>query len=196
MIVYFQIMNFNEKKKWFQCYFMVGDQKRESMPPGDDPCILAAHNVASFLGAAAAPGPVSRPGASAGPTRPPWAGTRPGPGARPATAATTTTASLPLFKDPDPSPSKLGTIQLVQSILHVPTRPKLSNSLSTLMSVCIVDFSCLTHEVLQVLPGGGGGEVLHHDAISSPCTRWPPSTESTPVAISTSEVTTTTTTSL
>ena len=63
------------------------------------------------------------------------------------------------------------------------------------MSVCIVDFSCLTHEVLQILPGGGGGEVLHHDAISSPGTRWPPSTESTPVAISTSEVTTSTTTS-
>ena len=63
------------------------------------------------------------------------------------------------------------------------------------MSVCIVDFSCLTHEVLQILPGGGGGEVLHHNAISSPCTRWPPSTESTPVAISTSEVTTSTTTS-
>ena len=99
---------------------------------------------------------------------------KPGPRARPATATATTTASLALFKDPegcpfiamfqhrgggveelklnspDPSSSKLGTIQLVQSILHVAATPKLSNSLSTpvLMSVCVVDFACLAHEVL------------------------------------------------
>ena len=71
---------------------------------------------------------------------------KPGPRARPATATATTTASLALFKDPegcpfiamfqhrgggveelklnspDPSSSKLGTIQLVQSILHVAPR--------------------------------------------------------------------------
>jgi len=61
------------------------------------------------------------------------------------------------------------------------------------MSVCVVDFACLAHEVLQVLPGGRGREVLDHNAIASPGTRWSPPTKSTPVAISTSKVTTSTT---
>ena len=59
-------------------------------------------------------------------------------------------------KVPDPSPSKLGTIQLVQSVLHVAATPKLGNSFSApaLMGVRVVHFACLPHEVLQVLPGG------------------------------------------
>ena len=144
---------------------------------------------------------------------------QPGPGARPATATATTTASLALFKDPggcpfismfqhrgggveelnspDPSPSKLRTVQLVQSVLHVAATPELGNSLPTpvLMSVGVVDFACLAHEVLQVLPGGRGREVLNDHAIASPGARWSPPTKSTPVAISTSKVTTSTTTS-
>jgi len=63
------------------------------------------------------------------------------------------------------------------------------------MSVCVVDFACLAHEVLQVLPGGRGREVLDDHAIASPGARWSPPTKSTPVAISTSKVTTSTTTS-
>ena len=100
------------------------------------------------------------------------------------------------LNSPDPPPSKLGTIQLVQSILHVAARPKLGNSLSTpvLMSVCVADFACLTHKILQVLPGGRGREVLNDHAIASLGTRRPPAPP-TPVAISTSEVTSSTATS-
>jgi hypothetical protein len=63
------------------------------------------------------------------------------------------------------------------------------------MSVGVVHFACLAHEVLQVLPGGRGREVLDDHAIASPGARWSPATKSTPVAISTSKVTTSTTTS-
>jgi len=62
------------------------------------------------------------------------------------------------------------------------------------MSVGVVDFACLAHEVLQVLPGGRGREVLDDHAIASPGARWSPATKATPVAISTSKVTTSTTT--
>ena len=101
------------------------------------------------------------------------------------------------LNQPDPSPTKLRTIKLVQSILHVAARSKLGNSLPTpvLMSVCVVDFACLAHEVLQVLPGGRGGEVLDYDAVSSPGARRPPPTKSTPVAVSTSKVASSTSTS-
>jgi len=57
------------------------------------------------------------------------------------------------------------------------------------MSVCVVDFACLAHEVLQVLPGGRGREVLNHHTIASSGTRWSPAAKSTPVAITTSKVT-------
>jgi len=43
------------------------------------------------------------------------------------------------------------------------------------MSVRVVHFACLPHEVLQVLPGGRGGEVLDDDAIACPCAGRPPS---------------------
>ena len=97
-----------------------------------------------------------------------------------------------MLNSPDPFPSKFRTIQLVKSILHVVTTCELGNSLSSpvLMSVCVVDFACLAHEVLQVLPGGRGREVLNNHTIASLGTRWSPTTKSTPVAITTSKVTT------
>ena len=59
------------------------------------------------------------------------------------------------------------------NLLHVTTRPKLSDALATaaLVSVGVVNLAGLAHEVLEVLPRGGRGEVLHHHAVASPGAR-------------------------
>jgi len=51
------------------------------------------------------------------------------------------------------------------------------------VSVGVVDLAGLAHEVLEVLPRGGRGEVLHHHAVASPGARGPPAAE-TPVPVS------------
>ena len=73
-IVYFQIVDLDEKKKWFQCYLMVGDrrdnpsrQSPENLRLGSDITKLnikpGCPKLGIILGAAAAPGPSgSRPG--------------------------------------------------------------------------------------------------------------------------------------
>ena len=59
------------------------------------------------------------------------------------------------------------------NLLHVAARAKLSDALATaaLVSVGVVDLAGLAHEVLEVLPRGGRGEVLHHHAVASPGAR-------------------------
>lgn len=60
-------------------------------------------------------------------------------------------------------------VQLVQSPLHVRVGPELDDSLvgAFLVGVCISHLSCLTHEVLQVLPAAAAGQVLHNQTVLS-----------------------------
>jgi len=50
------------------------------------------------------------------------------------------------------------------------------------MAVCVGHLSCLSHEILEVLPGSRRGEVFHDHPVASPGARGPP-TASPPATI-------------
>lgn len=64
-------------------------------------------------------------------------------------------------------------VKLVKSSLHVTFGGKLDNSLvfAILVSISISDVSSLPHQILQILPGHPGGEILHCDPVVRPCGR-------------------------
>merc|ERR1712080_611088 len=155
MIVYFQIIVFNEKKNGSKAILWVVDRKRESKPPGN---IL--YPGCPTLGI------IFRSGCGCGSWTSwlqTWIETWSDPCLQTSSICRETLSGtwsecetygnavdsiltctlseiflgrrrrhrpLALFKDPDPSSSKFSTIQLVQSILHVAATPKLGNSFS------------------------------------------------------------------
>jgi len=132
------------------------------------------------------PSPSLRSGARSSGRPGPGAGARPGPGARPGailvsgsiavpasgrSAARPGPRLLPLVLDqPDLATVQLSVVQLVQSPLHVGLGAELHEALaaSDVVSVGVHHLTGLPHVVLQVLPGGPAGQVLHKQAISSP----------------------------
>lgn len=139
-------------------------------------------------------------------------GTRPGVGSRaapgapasvaspaPAAGAATTTRSgaaarvgsasaRTIFHQADFPAVDVRAIQLVEGPLHVRVTPELNYPLigALLVSVRIGHLSCLTHEVLQILPAAAAGQVLHYEAVL--CTDWGPiliSARAAPAAVST-----------
>jgi len=73
-----------------------------------------------------------------------------------------------LLDESDPSAVQVSVVQLVQGVLHVVPAAKLDNALSRslVMGVGVRDLSTLSHEVLEVLPRGAGGQVLHNQPVS------------------------------
>merc|ERR1719244_149035 len=118
----------------------------------------------------AAPASIPPCRSRSGPRAIPGSGPRPRPGSRPRPAL-----AFAFLIKPDPPPTKLGPIQLVQSIFHVASRSKLSNSLATaaLVAVCVGHLSCLPHEVLEILPRCGRGKIFDHNSVASPGARGP-----------------------
>merc|ERR550539_1460674 len=81
----------------------------------------------------------------------------------PRAAAAAQRPALVLGNQLYPFAVQLRPVQLVQRVLHVRPRSELHDSLSAadVVGVGVGDLAGLTHVVLQILPGGPAGEVLH-----------------------------------
>jgi len=93
-----------------------------------------------------------------------------GTGAGPGAGARAGLVRLTVINQPDLATVQISSIQLVQGPLHVGAGTKLHDALAApdVVGVGVHDVTSLAHVILQVLPGGPGGQILHDHLVTCP----------------------------